>query len=79
MKNIRKHLNIPTPVILAAGVLSVFTESAYAYLDPGTGSIILQGIIAAIAVGLTTAKLWWYRITSLFSRKKPDTEENADS
>ena len=33
----------------------VFTVNAYAYLDPGTGSIILSAIIA----GLVTIKTYW--------------------
>lgn len=50
--------------------------SAHAYLDPGTGSMILQGIIASIAIGMATAKLWWYRLTSIFSRSdKKQAEE----
>ena len=65
-------------VLLVSGVILLFTESAYAYLDPGTGSILLQGLIAAIALGLSTAKLWWYRITCMFSRKKPEIEESTD-
>jgi len=37
--------------------LLFFMEPAYAYLDPGTGSILLQGLLAAIAgVMVTGAK-----------------------
>lgn len=50
---------------------------AYAYLDPGTGSIILQGIIAGLAVFSLTIKMWWYKLTSLF--KNSDDEEQKDS
>lgn len=34
----------------------------HAYIDPGTGSVILQGTLATIAVALGAAKLYWYRI-----------------
>jgi uncharacterized membrane protein len=53
----------------------------YAYLDPGTGSIIIQGIIASIAFGLATMRLWWYKVSSFisFSRKGKEIEaENID-
>ena len=53
----------------------VLTEPAHAYLDPGTGSILLQGLIASFALGLATIKLWWYRIKSFFSRDKVEVEE----
>ncbi len=35
---------------------------AYAYLDPGTGSIILQAIIAAIATAGATITYYWRKI-----------------
>lgn len=50
----------------------------YAYLDPGTGSIILQAIIASIAVGLFTIKSWWYRLVSLFKGNRPDDEKSKE-
>lgn len=65
-------------ILMSVSILILFTESAYAYLDPGTGSIILQGLIAGIAVGLTTFKLWWYRFTGLFARKKEEPEQATE-
>ena len=49
------------------------TEFAYAYIDPGTGSILLQGLIAGIAAALVVIKLYWYRLkTFLFGRGQRD-------
>lgn len=45
---------------------------AYAYLDPGTGSVLLQGAIAAIAGGLLAVRSYWARIVGLF--RGADTE-----
>jgi hypothetical protein len=42
------------------------------YLDPGTGSVLLQAIVggaAAVAVG---ARLYWRRITRVFRRGAED-------
>lgn len=51
-------------------------SSAHAYLDPGTGSIIVQallGLLAAIAVAL---KLYWHKFLKLIGvRKKINLEE----
>jgi len=45
----------------------VFISDAYAYLDPGTGSVIIQVIIAAL-VGVTiTIKLYWEKLKIKFS------------
>lgn len=38
--------------IIAVGYLIVMTGDAHAYLDPGTGTIILQGLIAGAATGM---------------------------
>jgi hypothetical protein len=38
------------------------------YLDPGTGSVILQAILGGVAALAVTAKLWWSRVTSIFRR-----------
>ena len=57
-------------------VLVLISDTAFAYLDPGTGSILLQGLIAAVAAGLATAKFWWHRFLGLFSRAK-ETETDS--
>jgi hypothetical protein len=44
--------------------------TAYAYLDPGTGSMIIQMVIGAIAAGLLTLKFYWHKITTFFRDKK---------
>lgn len=50
---------------------------ANAYIDPGSGSLILQGIIAGLAMGFYTIKIYWYKIKSFITRK-PKNEENDD-
>ena len=53
----------------------LFMQNAYAYLDPGTGSIILQGLIAGIAGGLITIKLYWAKFKSLFKSKESKKDD----
>ena len=62
-------------------VLGFFPLPAAAYLDPGTGSIILQGAIAGIAVAWFTIKLYWYKLASLFGKKPPESllEDDAEN
>ena len=49
---------------------------AYAYLDPGTGSYILQLIIGILFGLLFAVKMFWGKIKiflkNIFSRKKKD-------
>jgi hypothetical protein len=44
----------------------VFNTPAYAYLDPGTGSIRLQGLIAAVAGVIATGGIYWNKIKNFF-------------
>lgn len=49
-------------------LLACFSPPAWAYLDPGTGSILLQGMIAAVAAAVTYAGLYWRKVKALFFR-----------
>lgn len=53
-----------------ATALVVISVPAYAYIDPGSGSMILQGLIAALAAIAVTAKLWWHRLLVLLHIRK---------
>ena len=56
------------PLALVACLL--ITSPAHAYLDPGTGSMLISAIIGvAAAVGLAV-KLFWYRLVGLLRGKK---------
>lgn len=58
------------PAMRAAVVLGIallgFAGEVLAYLDPGTGSILLQGLIAAIAAAITYCSLYWHRVKEFF-------------
>jgi hypothetical protein len=62
-------------------IFVVTATPAFAYLDPGSGSAILQGILAAVvAVGIT-AKLYWHKILVFLKiRKKTEfLEKKSES
>jgi len=53
--------------------LSLFASgNAYAYLDPGTGSMILQSLIAVFVVAGSAVGVFWDKIKSFFTRSKKD-------
>jgi hypothetical protein len=57
------------------------TGPAHAYLDPGTGSIILQMLLGGVAGGLVVVRLYWARIRLWFSPSKeqsPPRREDGD-
>lgn len=62
-------------LFLIAILFFSFTSNAHAYLDPGTGSILLSAIIA----GLVTIKTYWgiliNKAKNIFSKKKKDSNK----
>lgn len=42
---------------------------AHAYLDPGTGSMLLQLLLGGVAGLLVVGKLYWHRIMAFFGRQ----------
>lgn len=58
-----------TPLFIAlASILSLFPLSAQAYIDPGTGSLLLQGLIGALAGFMVAASLYWSKIKRFFHK-----------
>ncbi|HEY1275636.1 MAG TPA: hypothetical protein VGF25_12015 [Thermoleophilaceae bacterium] len=48
--------------------------SLFAYLDPGSGSMILQIIAGGLAAVAVTAKLYWNRLLRFLHIKKDEPE-----
>jgi hypothetical protein len=44
----------------------------FGYLDPGSGSVILQALVGGFAAVAVTAKLWWRRVTGIFLRNQDE-------
>jgi hypothetical protein len=49
-------------------------SAVLAYLDPGTGSVILQIIAGGVAAVAVSAKLFWRRILALLHIKRDDDD-----
>ncbi len=68
--------------LIAWCLLMTCWSPAHAYLDPGTGSVIIQGVIATIAAAGVVARLYWHRLTAFFGTKKekelPQSESDSE-
>ena len=53
-------------ILLTPVIYFLMHTHAYAYLDPGTGSVILQAIAAALAVGAATVSHYWNKVKGLY-------------
>ena len=55
-------------------------SNAYAYLDPATGSIIIQYIVAGLVACMTFMKNFWVKFKYFFNKKnkiQKNKEENS--
>jgi hypothetical protein len=56
------------------GAMLSLSAPAHAYIDPATGSIVLQAAIGAIAGATLFFRTSLYKVKALFSRNKPSGE-----
>ena len=58
-----------TPIILG---------KAHLYLDPGSGSLILQMVLAGLLGAGVVIRVFWKKIKALFGQADVDTVESED-
>ena len=65
--------------IFILGFLAAFPPPAQAYLDPGSGSMLLQILLGGTAGLAVLLKLYWQRLLLVFGRQaKENAEENTE-
>ena len=63
-------------LVIALGFL--FASPAHAYLDPGTGSTILQLLLGGVAGSMVVLNLYWARVKAFFGFSS-DSDAAAES
>ncbi|MDH5695679.1 MAG: hypothetical protein OEZ00_03610 [Dehalococcoidia bacterium] len=53
--------------LLSVSLLPFTSQNIHAYIDPGTGSLIIQVLIAAFVGGLFLIKVFWRKVKAFFS------------
>jgi hypothetical protein len=75
-------------VPLASGItlFLLWPQTAHAYLDPGTGSLVLSTLLGGVAGFLIIMKLAWGNVLTFFGLRKaanddkgPDTDDVSGS
>jgi hypothetical protein len=61
---------------LVVMVMLTCPPEARAYIDPGTGSFVIQGIIAAVVGAGVAVKLFWGRIKATLTGRQPDQRDD---
>lgn len=62
-------------VLLFSALLLCWPRDAHAYLDPATGSMILQAVAASIAAGFFALKVHWRKVKALLTRAPAEAPE----
>lgn len=70
---------IPYGVICVALSVALIPNNAYAYLDPGTGSVVLQVLIAGILGAVFTFKSYVRAIAASITRFFRKTDNAPDA
>ena len=63
-------------VLVLVACLSM-ASPAHAYLDPGTGSMLVSALIGVAAAVALAVKMFWYRVVGLFRRQRPGARPGA--
>ena len=58
-------------IVLALVACLAIASPAYAYLDPGTGSMLISAVIGVAAAVALALKMFWYRLVGFFRGKRP--------
>jgi hypothetical protein len=62
-------------ISLTGGLIMLSVAApAHAYLDPATGSIMIQAVLGAVAGGALFFRTQIFRLKSLFSRTRKETD-----
>lgn len=65
--------------ILCLSIFLAFPKNALAYLDPGTGSFIIQIVLSAILGGIFAFKLFFAKIKQAIQKVFSKTKNNEQS
>jgi len=64
-------IRVTMSCVAALVALWTLAPPVEAYLDPGTGSVLLQGVIGGVAIAAGFVSYYWRRVRSFFSGAPP--------
>lgn len=67
-------MRILTLVAIVGLGLLAFERPVEAYLDPGSGSVLLQVLLGGFAAAGVAARLFWHRLTGRLRRDEADPD-----
>ena len=72
-------LNIPLATAIAVVWIALFVQvtPAFAYIDPGSGGMMMQLLMGGMAGLVVLMRLYWQRFTRFIGIRKPDPDNRA--
>lgn len=64
-------------ILLSTFFMSILVH-ILAYIDPGTGSIVLQALVASVVGAAIAVKLFWHRILKFLGIRKSIDSDPSD-
>ena len=62
------------PFIASWLLLSVLVTPAFAYIDPGSGGMMMQLLLGGFAGVVVLLRLYWQRFTTFIGLRKADSD-----
>ena len=66
------------PILIVLFLSLIAPSVAFAYLDPGSGSMLLQLVLGGLAGLAVIAKLYWHRLLALFGMHSQQEESDSE-
>jgi hypothetical protein len=66
-------------MIWLAVQLAGLSTTAHAYLDPGTGSILVQSLLAGVAGVVAVVSVYWQRVKAFFTNWRKASRHSRSS
>ena len=72
-----KQISMNRPAAIAVGTL-LLSQDAFAYIDPGTGSLMIQWLFGMALAGFAVLNIYWHRIKNFIAGKSGSTSSDHD-
>lgn len=71
----RSEPNLASVLFAVVCLSLVSIDGAHAYIDPGTGSYILQLLIGGSVAAVFLVKMYWQKLLAVFSKNNTNTNK----
>jgi hypothetical protein len=77
---VKLRRSLRNAILWSAVLLVVVVQNAHAYVDPGTGSYIVQLILAGLLGAAVAVRIYWKKIKASIRNlaSRGDTEQDVD-